>query len=105
MESELERFNQQNGALDLSIEELKEKLKSTVGELKAERQLRRNIQATVRRFRIDLYNVVGKIQEPKALKESIVELYKKHIQNDMVCRSEISLLTLEKVFCTKAVFN
>ncbi|VDM25658.1 unnamed protein product, partial [Hydatigera taeniaeformis] len=53
MESELERFNQQNGALDLSIEELKEKLKSTVGELKAERQLRRNIQATVRRFRID----------------------------------------------------
>ncbi|VDK34050.1 unnamed protein product [Taenia asiatica] len=89
MESELERFNQQNGALDLSIEELKEKLKSTVGELKAERQLRRNIQATVRRFRIDLYNVVGKIQEPKALKESIVELYKKHIQNDMV--SEVTL--------------
>ncbi|CDS41242.1 WD repeat containing protein 65 [Echinococcus multilocularis] len=89
MESELERFNQQNGALDLSIEELKEKLKSTVGELKAERQLRRNIQATVRRFRIDLYNVVGKIQEPKALKESIVELYKKHIQSDVV--SEVTL--------------
>ncbi|KAL5113105.1 Cilia and flagella-associated protein 57 [Taenia crassiceps] len=89
MESELERFNQQNGALDLSIEELKEKLKSTVGELKGERQLRRNIQATVRRFRTDLYNVVGKIQEPKALKESIVELYKKHIQNDMV--SEVTL--------------
>lgn len=84
MEGELERFNQQNGTLDLNIEELKEKLKSTLGELKAERQLRRNIQATVKRFRGDLYNVVGKIQEPKALKDSIVDLYKKHIQNDLV---------------------
>lgn len=84
MEGELERFNQQNGALDLNNEELKEKLKATLGELKSEREMRRNIQATVKRFRTDIYNVVGKIQEPKALKEGILELYKKHIQNDMV---------------------
>ncbi|VUZ42076.1 unnamed protein product, partial [Hymenolepis diminuta] len=83
MEGELERFNQQNGALDLNNEELKEKLKATLGELKSEREMRRNIQATVKRFRTDIYNVVGKIQEPKALKEGILELYKKHIQNDM----------------------
>ncbi|KAM7541122.1 hypothetical protein Aperf_G00000038958 [Anoplocephala perfoliata] len=89
MEGELERFNQQNGALDLNIEELKEKLKSTLEELKAERQLRRNTQATVKRFRSDLYNVVGKIQEPKALKDGIVELYKKHVQNDL--SSEMTL--------------
>lgn len=105
MESELERFNQQNGALDLSIEELKEKLKSTVGELKAERQLRRNIEATIRRFRIDLYNVVGRIQEPKALKESIVELYKKHIQNDMVGHSIIILSASQEALCMKVVFD
>nr|CDS31813.1 WD repeat containing protein 65 [Hymenolepis microstoma] len=84
MEGELERFNQQNSALELTIEELKEKLKATLDELKSERNMRRNIYVTVKRFRTDIYNVVGKIQEPKALKEGILELYRKHIQNDML---------------------
>ncbi|VDD76062.1 unnamed protein product [Mesocestoides corti] len=84
MEGELERFNLQNGALDLNMVDLKEKLKATVGELKTERQINRNIHAIVRRFRIDLYNVTAKIQDPKALKEGILELYQKHIQNDLV---------------------
>ncbi len=84
MEGELERFHKQNGALDLTIVELRQKHKSTEGELKVERQVTRNIQAMVRRFRTDLYNVVGTIQDPKDLKEGILELYKKHIQNDLV---------------------
>lgn len=86
MEGELERFHKRNGALDLSIVALKQKQKSTEGELKTERQVTRNIQAMVRRFRTDLYNVIGKIQDPALLKEGILELYKKHIQNDLVSR-------------------
>ena len=84
MESELERFHKQNNQLGLNIDELKQKLKSTEKELKSERQATRDVEAQVRRFKTDLYNCVSYIQDPKGLKESIVALYKKHIQEDVV---------------------
>ncbi|VEL08080.1 unnamed protein product [Protopolystoma xenopodis] len=84
MEAELERFHKQNTQLELSITELKQKQKATEHELLAERQATRDVEALVRRFKTDLYNCVGCIQDPKVLKSSVIALYKKHIQDDVV---------------------
>jgi len=48
-----------------------------------ERQRVRDEQAVVRRFKTDLHNCVGYIQDPKMLKESIKALYQKHVQEDI----------------------
>ena len=44
----------------------------------------RDVEAVVRRFKTDLHNCVGYIQDPKMLKESIKALYQKHVQEDIV---------------------
>ena len=46
----------------------------------------RDVEALVRRFKIDLHNCVGFIQEPKKLKNSIRELYGRYIQQSDVVR-------------------
>ena len=84
MESELERFHKQNTQLELNITELRQKLKATDKEMHQERQRVRDIEAVVRRFKTDLHNCVGYIQDPKMLKESIRALYQKHVQEDIV---------------------
>ncbi|KAA3681504.1 uncharacterized protein DEA37_0008655 [Paragonimus westermani] len=83
MEAELERFHKQNGQLEITITELKQKHKSVENELIQERQATRDVEAMVRRVKTDLFNCVGLIQDPKALKSSIVALYKKHIHEDL----------------------
>lgn len=44
----------------------------------------RDVEAVVKRFKTDLHNCVGYIQDPKMLKESIKALYSKHVQEDIV---------------------
>ena len=44
----------------------------------------RDVEAVVKRFKTDLHNCVGYIQDPKMLKESIKALYQKHVQEDIV---------------------
>lgn len=83
MESELERFHKQNTQLELNITELRQKLKATDKEMHQERQRVRDVEAAVRRFKTDLHNCVGYIQDPKLLKESIRALYQKHVQEDI----------------------
>ncbi|KAJ8306471.1 hypothetical protein KUTeg_017016 [Tegillarca granosa] len=83
MESELERFHKQNTQLELSIKELTQKLKATDKEMHQERQRVRDVEAVVKRFKTDLHNCVGYIQDPKMLKESIKALYSKHVQEDI----------------------
>ncbi|XP_048717483.1 cilia- and flagella-associated protein 57 isoform X3 [Caretta caretta] len=85
MEGELERFHQQNMQLELNITELRQKLKATDREMHKEQQKERDMEALVKRFKTDLHNCVGFIQEPKKLKEGIRELYSKYVQQaDMV---------------------
>merc|ERR1711893_461146 len=83
MESELERFHKQNTQLELNITELRQKLKATDKEMHQERQRVRDVEAVVKRFKTDLHNCVGYIQDPKMLKESIRALYTKHVQEDI----------------------
>uniref|UniRef100_A0A183B129 Growth arrest-specific protein 8 n=1 Tax=Echinostoma caproni TaxID=27848 RepID=A0A183B129_9TREM len=83
MEAELERFHKQNAQLEINIAELKQKHKSVENELIQERQATRDVEAMVRRFKTDLFNCVGAIQDPKVLKNSVIALYKKHIHEDL----------------------
>ena len=51
-----------------------------------------DVEAVVKRFKTELYNCVGFIQDPKKLKESVKELYQKYVQNDMVCQTYGALM-------------
>jgi len=83
MESELDRFDKLNTQLELNITELRQKLKACEKEMHQERQRVRDKEAVVKRFKTDLHNCVGYIQDPKMLKESIKALYQKHVQEDI----------------------
>ncbi|XP_039179192.1 cilia- and flagella-associated protein 57 isoform X3 [Crotalus tigris] len=85
MEGELEHFHKQNTQLELNIAELRLKLRATDREMHKEMQKERDMEALVKRFKTDIHNCVGLIQEPKKLKESIREIYEKYVQKaDMV---------------------
>ncbi|XP_075472167.1 cilia- and flagella-associated protein 57 isoform X2 [Ascaphus truei] len=84
MEAELEQFHKQNTQLDLNMAELRQKLKATDREMHKERQKVRDVEAVVKRFKTDLHNCVGFIQEPKKLKDNIRELYSKYVQESDV---------------------
>ncbi|XP_066480345.1 cilia- and flagella-associated protein 57 isoform X2 [Tiliqua scincoides] len=85
MEGELERFHKQNTQLELNIAELRLKLRATDREMHKEMQKERDMEALIKRFKTDLHDCVGLIQEPKKLKESIRDIYEKYVQKaDMV---------------------
>ena len=44
-----------------------------------------DVEAVVKRFKTDIHNTVGFIQDPKKLKESIKQVYVKYVSDDMVC--------------------
>ena len=64
----------------------------------------RDVEAIVRRFKTDLHNCVGYIQDPKMLKESIKALYQKHVQEDIVSGPRYSIYTLNKGCKTHLTF-
>ncbi|XP_007436852.1 cilia- and flagella-associated protein 57-like, partial [Python bivittatus] len=80
MEGELEHFHKQNTQLELNIAELRLKLRATDREMHKEMQKERDMEALVKRFKTDLHNCVGLIQEPKKLKECIRDIYEKYVQ-------------------------
>uniref|UniRef100_A0A8C5SHT4 Cilia and flagella associated protein 57 n=1 Tax=Laticauda laticaudata TaxID=8630 RepID=A0A8C5SHT4_LATLA len=80
MEGELEHFHKQNTQLELNIAELRLKLRATDREMHKEMQKERDMEALVKRFKTDIHNCVGLIQEPKKLKESIRDIYEKYVQ-------------------------
>ncbi|XP_064847950.1 cilia- and flagella-associated protein 57-like [Oncorhynchus masou masou] len=84
MEGELDQVHKRNTQLELNITELKLKLKATDKEMHKETQRVRDVEALVRRFKTDLHNCVGFIQEPKRLKDSIRELYDHYVQQSDV---------------------
>ncbi|XP_060782965.1 cilia- and flagella-associated protein 57 [Neoarius graeffei] len=84
MEAELEQFCKKNTQLELIISEVKLKLKATDKEKQKEMQRVRDVEALLHRFKTDLHNCVGFIQEPKKLKESIREIYERYVQQSDV---------------------
>uniref|UniRef100_A0A8C8F0J8 EML-like second beta-propeller domain-containing protein n=1 Tax=Oncorhynchus tshawytscha TaxID=74940 RepID=A0A8C8F0J8_ONCTS len=86
MEEELDTFHKKNTQGELDIAELKLKLTTTDKEMHKGLQKVRDVEALVRRFKTDLHNCVGFIQEPKRLKESIRDLYDRYTQQSDVVR-------------------
>ncbi|NXW07254.1 CFA57 protein, partial [Fregetta grallaria] len=85
MEGELERFHKESTQLKLNITQLQQKLKATDREMHRERQKKQNMEALMKRFKTDLHNCVGFIQDSKKMKDGIRELYTKYVQqSDMV---------------------
>ncbi|XP_072560503.1 cilia- and flagella-associated protein 57 isoform X2 [Paramormyrops kingsleyae] len=85
MEGELEQFQNQNTQLDLTIADLKMKLKTSETETHRQIQKVRQLETLVDRFKTDLHNCVGHIQEPRKLKDSICKLYHRYVQqSDLV---------------------
>ncbi|XP_054689063.1 cilia- and flagella-associated protein 57 isoform X1 [Grus americana] len=84
-EGELERFHKESTQLKLNITQLQQKLKATDCEMHRERQKKQNMAAVIKRFKTDLHNCVGFIQDSKKMKDGIHELYAKYVQqSDMV---------------------
>ncbi|XP_066570529.1 cilia- and flagella-associated protein 57-like [Amia ocellicauda] len=80
MDVELRSFNKRNYHLKLDVTALNLKLKTMEKEMKKEKQRVRDLQAEVKRFKTDLHNCVGFIQEPRKLKHTIQEMYHKYVQ-------------------------
>ncbi|XP_071011263.1 cilia- and flagella-associated protein 57-like [Oncorhynchus clarkii lewisi] len=74
MEQELDTFHKKNAQQELDIAELKLKLTTTDKEMHKGLQKVRDVEALVRRFKTDLHNCVGFTQEPKRLKDMLVDI-------------------------------
>ncbi|XP_040421974.1 cilia- and flagella-associated protein 57 isoform X1 [Cygnus olor] len=92
MEGELERFQKESTHLKLNITQLQQKLKAADHNMHKERQKKQNMEALIKRFKMDLHNCVGFIQDYKKLKYGIRELYTKYVQQlDMVETEEVDV--------------
>ncbi|NXE75828.1 CFA57 protein, partial [Cochlearius cochlearius] len=88
MEGELERFHKESTQLKLNITQLQQKLKATDREMHRERQKKKNMEALIKRFKTDLHNCVGFIQDSKKMKDGIRELYTKYVQQSDAVEAE-----------------
>ena len=68
MDVELDHYHKANSNLELTIADLKLKLKAAEKEVANEREKVKTCSATIRRFKVDLNECVQYIQEPKILK-------------------------------------
>lgn len=80
MEVELKDFHKTNTQLELKIDELNLKLKTKDKEIHKELKKVQDFGVLVQRFKADLHMCVEYIQDPKKLKENILELYKCYVQ-------------------------
>ena len=81
MEAELGEFSQDNNALQLAMAQKDLRLDATSKEMLLERQAVHDLKVEVKNLKAGLHNTSRFIQEPKQLKESIKELYRKHLQD------------------------
>uniref|UniRef100_A0A8B9NKF6 Cilia and flagella associated protein 57 n=1 Tax=Accipiter nisus TaxID=211598 RepID=A0A8B9NKF6_9AVES len=74
--------------LKRNITQLQQKLKATDREMHRERQKKQNMETLIKRFKTDLHNCVGFIQDSRKMKDGIRELYTKYVQqSDLVSQA------------------
>uniref|UniRef100_A0A8C3K055 Cilia and flagella associated protein 57 n=1 Tax=Calidris pygmaea TaxID=425635 RepID=A0A8C3K055_9CHAR len=95
---ELERFHKESTQLKLSIAQLQQKLKATNHEMHRERQKKQNMEALIKRFKTDLHNCVGFIQDSKKMKDEIRELYSKYVQQSDAVEPEAVDIDLQQEY-------
>merc|ERR1719183_2372047 len=81
MDSELEDYHRKNKQLHVSIDQLRSKQRSLQKEIVTQRKKMTDCQTIIKRFKNDLHECVQFIQDPKLLKDSIANLYKKYVPN------------------------
>ncbi|XP_009466469.1 PREDICTED: WD repeat-containing protein 65 [Nipponia nippon] len=96
MEGELERFHKESTQLKLNITQLQQKLKATDREIHRERRKKQNMEALINRFKTDLHNCVGFIQDSKKMKDGIRELYTKYVQQSDTVETEAVDMDLQQ---------
>ena len=79
MDRELERYHKNSASLDLTISDLRLKQSGLQREVLSQRRLNADSEAVIKRFHHDLHETVQHVQEPKALKESVKQLYQKYV--------------------------
>ncbi|XP_029007881.1 cilia- and flagella-associated protein 57 [Betta splendens] len=79
LEEELVQLNKSNTQLKLSITELKLKLRARDKEMQKETQKVKNLETHLQRFKSDLHNCIGFIQDPKKLKDSLQMIYAHYV--------------------------
>merc|ERR1719156_429529 len=81
MDSDLEDYHRKNKQLQVNIEQLTNKQRSLQDEIVSQRKKMTDCQTIIKRFKNDLHECVQFIQEPKQLKESVTNLFKKYVPN------------------------
>ncbi|XP_042660049.1 cilia- and flagella-associated protein 57 isoform X2 [Tyto alba] len=98
MEGELERFHKESTQLKLNITQLQQRLKATDSEMHRERQKKQNMETLIKRFKTDLHNCVGFIQDSKKMKDGIRELYSKYVQQSDLVETEAADTDLQQEY-------
>merc|ERR1719231_316388 len=80
MDQELERYHKNNSNLELQIKDLRLKLQGVQGELKLQRNRAKDAEHYIQRFKTEVHEVVGAVQDPKMLKDKVKILNKKYCQ-------------------------
>jgi WD40 repeat protein len=81
MDADLEDYHRKNKQLQLSIEQLHVKQRGLQEEIVTQRKKMTDCQTIIKRFKTDLHECVQFMQEPRQLKESVVNLHKKYTPN------------------------
>jgi len=80
MDDELNDYIRRNKQLALDISQLQMKQRALQEEIKTQKRRLRDDWSLIKRFKFDLSECMDWVHEPKALKESVANLYRKHVQ-------------------------
>mmetsp|Transcript_66659 Transcript_66659/g.172544 ORF Transcript_66659/g.172544 Transcript_66659/m.172544 type:complete len:523 (-) Transcript_66659:96-1664(-) len=80
MDDELNDYMRKNKQLALDISQLQMKQRALQEEIKSQKRRLRDDLALIKRFKLDLSDVLENVAEPKVLKESMANLYRKYVQ-------------------------
>merc|ERR1719436_1958986 len=81
MDDELNDYMRKNKQLALDISQLQMKQRALQEEIKSQKRRLRDDLALIKRFKLELSDCMESISEPKALKESVAQLYRKYVQS------------------------
>ncbi|XP_056221340.1 cilia- and flagella-associated protein 57 [Seriola aureovittata] len=99
LEEELVQTDKSNTQLKLTVSDLRLKLRTRDKEIHKEMQKVSDLETHLQRFKSDLHNCVGFMQEPKKLKDSIKMIYARYVsQTDGVEKSGVEEDVL-RAFC------
>jgi len=82
MDDELNDYIRRNKQLALDISQLQMKQRALQEEIKSQKRKLRDDLSLIKRFKIDMNECMDTISEPKMLKESIANVYRKYLQSE-----------------------